>query len=284
MIIRMSLLSAVLWAFAGFSSQPALTHSAPPSASESWVLPTGPVIDSGPRTYHFSVDYNNAGPNGNIVQRQRVTGDYTRGLANNQVEWHNVTSAMASGATGPFAAPQKAEFMEGFRYTNDPASTMGPDFFKSFPATAFMERNLVWDTGMFETFGQRYFDKLHLNQPLHVSVDQDMKLPGVGTFGNRDVVLEWTGRSRRNGQDCAVIEYQAYFNPVSIDAAGMTMKARSDYWGTLWVSLATRQIEYATLDEEVTGELTLPGQTTAQPLNVLRIGSFEPVAADAAGR
>jgi hypothetical protein len=233
------------------------------------------VIDAGPRTWHFSIDYNNAGPDGAIVQRQRLTGDYTRGLPNHEVEWHNVTTATAQGASAPFSAPEKSAFMEGFRYANDPGATMGSDFFKSFPPNAFMERNLVWDTGMFETFGQAYLDKLHLNQPFHTLVDQDMKLPGVGTFQNRDVVLEWVGRSWRNGQDCALIQYQGFLNPVSIDAGGMTMKARSDYWGTIWVSLSTRQIEYATLNEEVTGEIALPGQSTPQPLNVLRVGTFE---------
>lgn len=255
-----------LLAQSGFADLPDLSH-----------VPA--LKDAGPRTYHFTIDYDNAGPDGAIVQRQRLTGDYTRGLPDNQVEWHNVTSATANGPTAPFPTPEKRDFMEGFRYLNDPGATMGPDFFKSFPATAFMERNLVWDTAMFETFGQVFLDKLHLNQPFHTFVDQDMKMPGVGTFRNRDVTLDWVGRSRRNGQDCAVIEYQAYFNPVSIDGAGLNMKARSDYWGSIWVSLSTRQIEYATLNEEVTGQLTLPGQTSPQPLNVLRVGTFEPVAA-----
>jgi hypothetical protein len=55
----------------------------------------------------------------------------------------------------------------------------------------------------------------------------------------------------------------------------MDMKGRSDYWGLIWVSLATRQIEYATLSETVTAELKLPGQDTIQNVNVLRTGDFE---------
>jgi hypothetical protein len=233
--------------------------------------------DSAPRTYHFSVDYNNANSIGQIVQRQRVTGDYTRGLPNNEVRWNNVTSATVNGATDPFPAAQKRDFMEGFTYRNAQADTMSPDFFKSFPPTAVMERNLVWDTGMFELFGQNYLDKLHLNVPYHVGADQDVQMPSVGTFHNRDVVLEWMGRGQRNGQDCALIEYRAFFNPVTIAMGGMNMKARSDYWGQIWVSLATRQVEYATLYEFVSGEMTLPGQTTPQVVSVFRIGTFEPV-------
>jgi len=99
----------------------------------------------------------------------------------------------------------------------------------------------------------------------------------VGTFHIRDTVLEWMGRSQRNGRDCALIRYQAFFNPLQINSGGMTLQGRSDYWGEIWVALATRQIEYATLYEEVTGEMKMPGQQPAQVLNVFRIGTFEPV-------
>ena len=169
--------------------------------------------------------------------------------------------------------------MEGFRYRNDLGSTMKPGFFKGFPLTAVMERNLVWDTGMIEHFGQNSFDLLKLNEPYHFVSDQDVNMPDVGTFHNRDVVLEWIGRSQRNGQECALIKYQAFFNPLEIANGGMTLKGRSDYWGEIWVSLATRQIEYGTLYEMVVGEMKLAGQATTQILNVFRLGTLEPVSA-----
>ena len=80
-------------------------------------------------------------------------------------------------------------------------------------------------------------------------------MPGVGTFQNHRVVLVWLGDSKRNGQDCALIQYQAFFNPLEINSGPMTLKGRSDYWGEIWVSLATKQIEYATLYENVMGEM-----------------------------
>lgn len=278
--LRPSLVSALLCLHLSVRAQ----NGPQLSQSHLWTLPAHiAVTDSGPRTYRFSIDYNMASLTGEIVQRQRITGEYVRGLPNNEVEWHNVGLATAAGPTGPFPAPEKRAFMEGFRYRNDVAATMTPIFFQSFPPTAFMERNLVWDTAMFESFGQDHFDELKLNVPVHVGAkDQDVSLPQVGTFRNHDIVLEWVGRSHRNGQDCAVIEYRAFFNPVNIDA-GVVMKARSDYWGELWVSLVSKQIEYATLYEEVTGQMKLPGQDTAQPLSVFRVGFFEPLPAGEAG-
>ena len=248
--------------------------------AQTWSLPQGTSVkDNGPRTYRFVVDYNMANTKGEITMRQEITGEYTRGLPDGQVMWKNVAQSVAMGPTASFGAPQKRDFMEGFRYRNDLGSTMAPDFFKGFPPTAVMERNLVWDTGMIEAFGQNHFEHLKLNEPYRVISNQDVNMPDVGTFHNHDVVLEWVGRSQRNGQDCAVIKYQAFFNPLEIANGGMTLNGRSDYWGEIWVSLASKQIEYGTIYESVVGEMKLPGQETTQIVNIFRIGTLEPVSA-----
>ena len=256
-----------------------LGHSQTQPISEAiWSLPRGLAVkDAGPRTYRFTVEYNSANSRGDIFQRQRFTAEYTRGLAGGEVMWKNVTQATAEGATAPFGTAQKRDFMEGFRYRNDLDSSFRPDFFKGFPPTAIMERNLVWDTGMIEMFGQNYFDHLKLNEPYHAISNGDTEIPAVGRFYNRDVVLKWVGRSKRNGEDCAVIEYQAFFNPIEIAVGGMTMKGRSDYWGQIWVSLATKQIEYGTIFESVVAEMKLPGQETSQIVDIFRSGSLESI-------
>jgi hypothetical protein len=248
------------------------------SSAPSWTLPHGTTVkDNGPRTYRFTVKYDTANTKGEVVYRQRVEGEYTRGLPNGEVAWSNVTVADSAGPNASFLAAQKRDFMEGFRYRNDMDSTLKPDFFKGFPPTAVVERDLVWDTGMIEKYGQNYFDQLKLNEPHHSASNEDVAMPGVGTFHSRDVVLEWIGRSQRNGQDCALITYQSFFNPLEIANGGTTLKGRSDYWGEIWVSLATKQIEYSTLYEVVVGEMKPPGQDTTQVVNVFRGGVFEPV-------
>ena len=267
----------VLWATCGLLSQSLLAQS---SSAKTWSLPQGTTVkDLGPRTYRFTVDYTTANTKGETLRRQRLTGEYARGLAGGEVVWKNVIEADADGSTGPFGGAQKRDFMEGFRYHNDLSSTLKPEFFKAFPPTAVFERNLVWDTGMIEHFGQDFFEHLKLNQPYHSISDDAVNMPDVGTFHNRDVVLEWIGRSQRNGQDCALINYQAFFNPLEIANGGMTLKGRSDYWGQIWVSVATKQIEYGTLNESVVGEMKLPGQDMTQTINVFRSGTLEPVSA-----
>jgi hypothetical protein len=247
---------------------------------QDWQLPQGVAVkDTAARLYRFTVDYNTANAQGAIVRRQRLTADYQRGLAGGEVRWINVVSADADGLSAAYVAGPKRDFMEGFHYKNDLAATMQPDFFKGFPPAAVFERNLVWDTGMIEHFGQDFFEHLKLNEPYHTqSAQEDVNMPGVGVFHNRDVVLEWVGYSKRNSEDCAVITYQAFLNPLEIVNAGMSMKARSDYWGQIWVALRTKQIEFATINENVSGELTLTGQDKPTPVSVFRSGRLEPVA------
>lgn len=230
--------------------------------------------DDGARTYRVTVDHTVSDTKGQVVQRQRVSGSYTRGLAGGHAVWNDVTVAESSGPAAIAGPGQKREFMEGFRYRTGSAAlgeTMKPEFFEGFPPTAIFERNLVWDTGMIEMFGQEQLAHLKLNVPYRLISARDVNMPGVGTFHNRDVQLTWIGRSHRNGQECAVIAYRAYFNPLRIANGGMTLTGRSHYWGEIWVSLPTRQIEYATLQEDVLGEMKLAGQEM-RIINVFRSG------------
>jgi hypothetical protein len=233
------------------------------------------VTDKGPRTYVFNVEYSNANTRGEIVTRQRLIGEYTRGLPDHQVAWSHVTLEEASGPSGPYGAPKKREFLEGFHYRNDLGITLQPDFFKTFPPDAVIDRNLIWDTGMIELYGQTQFEHLQLNVPFSYISNDNTKMPELGTFNNRNVVLEWVGNSQRNGQPCAVITYKAFFNDLDIKV-GVKLKGRSNYWGEIWVSLKSKQIEFSTLYEDVLGELTLPGQDSMQVINVLRSATFSP--------
>jgi hypothetical protein len=246
--------------------------------AKSWKLPQGAKVkDSGPRTYRFTVDYSTVDIHGSIIRLQRVEGDYTRGLPDNKAIWENVTIAESNGNAETLGIAKKREFMNGFRYSLKAFNPLALDFFKGFPETAVNERNLVWDTAMFETFGQEQFERLVLNQPCRYSADQDVFMPGIGTFRNKNVQLTWVGKSYRNGQECALIEYNAYFNPLEIKVGNIALKGRSHYWGQIWVSLASKQIEYATLYEDVLGEMKLSNSDSPQIINVFRNGVFEPV-------
>ena len=243
----------------------------------SWQLPQNPPAkELGSRTYRFTTSYTYSNTKGEIARRERITALCTWGPTG-EVTWRDVSVSQANGKDAPFGPGEKREFMDNFRYRLANADdSLKPEFFKNFPPSAVAERNLVWDTLMFETFGRTELEHLKLNEPYHFAPSQNIALGGAGNFQNRDIELTWAGSSRRNGQDCALILYQAFFNPLHITVPGVDMIGRSHYWGSIWVSSATKQIEYATLYEDVLGELKLPNQNTPQIVDVFRDGVFEP--------
>lgn len=240
-------------------------------------MPHG-IIKHGPRTYRFTVKYSTANTRGEVLQQQIISADYTHDFSQGTALWTNISET--DSVTGqPGSTTRQLTFMEGFHYSNDAANTsnsMSPDFFAGFPPTEVLARNLVWDTQMFEEFGQRQFEHLKLNQPYHLA-DESIDLPSVGTFRNRDVQLTWLGHSQRNGRECELIGYNAFFNPLNITNEAMNMTGRSHYWGVIWMSRADKQVEYATLYEDVLAEMKLAGQDQQQIISVFRSGTFEPL-------
>ena len=104
-----------------------------------------------------------------------------------------------------------------------------------------------------------------------------MPLAGSGVFKNTDIQLTWMGIVDRNNRECILVHYEAFFNTVDHELPGIRLVGRSDYWGDIWVALATGDIEYATLYEEVVGELRLTPPSAPREINVVRKGTFERV-------
>lgn len=243
-----------------------------------WTLPASlPVKLDGPRTWRFTVDHLNYDLHGRLTNRERVSALYTRGLPGDAVRWSDVTIAANTDGSETFPAGKKQEFMEGFTYPHSSgAAASQPEFFRNFPPMAFQARNLVWDTQMLEGFGENEFKNLKLNTPYHVQGAEEVQLAGAGAFRHKDIQLFWSGYSLRNGQKCALVDYQAFSNRLEVKTPGLTLNGLSHYWGQIWVSLATRRIEYATLYEHVAAELTVPALEKPTPIVVLRVGRFEP--------
>ena len=232
--------------------------------------------ENGPQKYSFICDYFTLDTKGDLLGKDRISGDYTRGLPEGKVRWTNVRIAQAKGLSDPFPQGALQSYMEGFTYKivreEDLASK---DFFAGFPPAEFRTKNLVWDTLMFESFAWNDFGKLSLNKPYHFLREENVNLAGAGNFKNNDVELTWTGISKRNGVVCALIRYEAFFNRLDISIANFNAKGRSHYWGEIWVSLETKQIEYGTLREDVLLETRVTGQPGPAVANVFREGIFQ---------
>jgi hypothetical protein len=235
------------------------------------------LTEKTPQRYRWTCDYFQVTPTADLIRKQRVSAEYVRALPNGRVRWSNVTVAEAAGFDDAFPDGEKQPYMEGFTYRlSDTPNMLKPEFFAGFPPspTAVLAKNLVWDTHMMEQFGQDHLGDLKLNETYRLqSRPEDVPLAGAGTFQNRQIELTWLGLSRRNGELCALIQYRAFLNKLKINLGDTRLKGKSSYWGEIWVSLEDKQIEHATLYEDVL--LETPGPQGSQLVSVFRRGTLE---------
>lgn len=222
-------------------------------------------------TDHFNTDIF-----GNFFNKVRIKGEYTRGLPGDLVKWNNVTVSMAMARKADFGAGNPVGYMENFSYKVS-EDMMNPEKFSTFTENSAYTKNLVWDMMGIEGFAWAYFNELELNKPYKAAMfNGKIDLAGKGSFENKDVLLTWTGITRwSNGEYCAVIEFITMNNPLEYAGEGMSMKGRSHYWGTIWVSVEDKQVEHAVLFEDVVMEILLPGQTTKQVMDATREITYE---------
>lgn len=224
--------------------------------------------------YVVTTDHFNSDIFGNFFNKMRVKGEYTRGLENGKVKWNNCSVAMSMSRDAEFEQGTPLKYMEDFSYSVS-EDMLKPENFTTFTEHSAFAKNLIWDMMAIEGFGWSAWDKLKLNEPYSAKdFNGKMDLAGQGSFENKDVILTWTGISKRNSENCAVIEFRTMNNPLEYSGDGMSMKGRSHYWGTIWVSLEDKQIEHAVLFEDVVMEMNLPGQTNKQIMDATREISF----------
>ena len=246
----------------------------PEKILEARTLPQSLELKDEVQKYVVTTDHFNTDIFGNFFNKMRVKGEYTRGLPDDNVKWNNVSVAMAMSRDAEFSEGSPVAYMENFTY-NVSEDMLKPEKFGTFTEYSAFTKNLVWDMMGIEGFAWVYFNNLELNKPFKAGFfNGKMDLAGMGSFENKDVVLTWTGITERNGEYCAVIEFRTMNNPIEYSGDGMSMKGRSHYWGTIWVSLEDKQIEHAVLYEDVVMEMNLPGQTTKQIMDATREISF----------
>ena len=241
-------------------------------------LPTNLTLkEDRPQKYRIICDYLYLDTLGNLTNKERVSGEYVRALPGQKARWNNVKIAQAKGLDDPFPEGTSQKYMEGFTYSlSNREDMLKAEFFPGFPSGEMKTKNLVWDMHMVEEFAWDYFDKLELNRTYAIqSTPQDVALAGAGTFQNRKVELTWTGLSKRNNKICALIQYQAFMNKFNTAVGNIAFQGRSHYWGDIWVSLEDKQVQHATLFEDVLVEFKLSDQANKQIIGGLRKATFE---------
>ena len=225
-------------------------------------LPSGrPSYEDGPQKYRMTAVYTNRDLYGSFTGKVKVTGDYTCGLENGMASWNNVSIANSGSFSESFPEGVKQEYMEYFKYV--PSSEMlKEDAFRSFPSNAenVLARNLIWDMGTIEGFAWDYTDSLQLNRIYTIpDIKGEFEMAGIGKYEHSSIQICWTGISYMNNEMCAVIEYRALDNKIAMSLDQIQTRGTEQYWGTTWVSLRTRQIEYAEMYGGTIQEIAVKG-------------------------
>lgn len=265
-------LAILLWSIGTANIQPASAQPGDPliPAYLDALPPALELKEDGPQHYSMTSVYYNKGLLGGFISKMKVSGEYTRGLGSGYVQWNKVEIAETYQQEGDFPAGKTQDYMEDFRYI--PSGNMiQASAFENFPPNSIFAKNLVWDALAFEAFAWEFLDKLQLNVPYRAEeVEGELSLAGQGTFENKEAHVTWTGLSRMNGELCALIQFRVMDNPLEMANPQMSLRGRSHYWGNIWVSLEDKQIEHATLSEDVVMEIKLAGQSNSQYINTTR--------------
>ena len=147
------------------------------------------------------------------------------------------------------------------------------DFYKNFPKKYLdIIRWLVQDAVAIEIYAWMYFDSLKLNQIFYPEFFKNQRLDfeNYVNFTSQGLNLCWTGISKRKKEICAIIHYQAMYNPIDADMEAMKLQGRSTYWGDIWISLSDKQIEYASINEDVVFKMILAPNKNEQRIDLQR--------------
>ena len=211
--------------------------------------------------YRMTAIYTNRDLYGNFTGKTMVSGDYTRGLPGDSSMWNNVYISSSNNFSDPFPTGTKQEYMENFRYI--PSDKMMEEkSFKSFPKSVenVFARNLIWDMMSADIFAWNYYDSLKLNVPYIIpDIKGEFNMADIGNYSHNKIVLCWRGISEINGQLCALIEFNAIDNKLEITMDMIKTKGTEQYWGSILVSIKTKNIEHADMYSGTIQEIEVKG-------------------------
>ena len=231
------------------------------------------------RKYRMTAIYTNRDLYGNFTGKIKVTGDYTRGFQNGFVTWNNVFIANSNSYSEPFPDGTKQEYMENIKYIPS-GKMLEADAFKDFPSSteSIFARNLIWDMLSFEIFAWDYYDSLKLNKPYLIpDIQGQFDMAEIGKYSHNKILLCWKGITEINGEMCAVIDFNAIDNMIEITMDPISTKGTEQYWGTVTVSLKTKNIEKGIMYSGTMQEVEVKGMKnkflvkTIRELDVQRI-------------
>jgi hypothetical protein len=236
---------------------------------------------SGPVKYEVSLKWQNLDAiNGNKINCNAVKATYIAGLENDSVSWKDVSLSQINDFRQSQFNGINLPAFNNFTYKVDEANFLTEDFYKNIPQEQKdLAKWLVSDAVQMQGLAWYIFDSLEFNKvfiPKFLE-NYDIKFKDWVTFSSRYQKLIWSGITKYNNEVCAIVKFESLYNPVSIENAELSVKGRSLYYGEIWISLKDKQVEYATMVEDVIMKLKGPSFPQEQLFDLQREVVFKKV-------
>ena len=211
-------------------------------------------------SYQMTTDHYDFDLKSNFSGKRRLTGVIS--YKGDSAQWKDVFYAESKELEADFPIGVKIDIMQNFTYQPD-EKVLTTEFFQTnLPKATVGIMNLIWDALAFDVLAYSCWDSLKLNKEFRaINMNSEFEIANFGTFENRDIRITWLGITEINNQLCAILKYSVMNNPLKIDFDDNTsMIGRSHYWGEVYVSLSDKQIEYASLTEDIVTDVKMKGQ------------------------
>lgn len=144
--------------------------------------------------------------------------------------------------------------LEGMEFEIEGDNFTQLDFYKGLPhAPLEIVRTFIQDKTAFDIYGKMYLDSLKLNVPFYPSFfqDQNAEFEKSVNFNTLKLSITWLGFSKMNNKDCILISYKSLYSPFNVITDTYFSDGRSCFWGHIWISVDTREVEYGTMNEDI---------------------------------
>ncbi|MEN8125911.1 MAG: hypothetical protein ABFR32_12370 [Bacteroidota bacterium] len=192
--------------------------------------------------------------NGTEINCNGVKATYIIDLENNTVGWKDVSIAKINNFNQKQFQGNNLPSFNDFSYKALDTAFLKEDFYKNIPPEQQdLAKWLVSDAIQMQGLALYVFDSLEFNKEFVPELlnNYDIKFENWVTFSSRYQKLIWSGITKFNNEICAVVKFESLYNPVEIDNKQMSVKGRSLYYGEMWISLDDKQVEYASMIEDV---------------------------------
>lgn len=235
----------------------------------------------GIQEYNVSLKWQNLDAiNGNKINCNAVKATYLVGLEDDLVGWKEVTlSEIGDVKQEQFEGTFLPSFND-FTYNKYDTGFLTEGFYKNIaPEHRDLAKWLVSDAFQMQGLAWYVFDSLEFNREFIPKIldNHDIKFENWVTFTSRWQKLIWSGITSQNNEICAVVKFESYYNPVETNNEVMALKGRSLYWGEMWISLEDKEVEYATMFEDVVFKLKTAAFPQEQIIDLQREVIFDKV-------